>query len=402
MTKFLALVKKETLVLSKDIQGLVVLFVMPAIFILIMSLALQNAFADHEGIIIDYAITDHSKSELSNQLIAQLRKQKIFSATLLDLPANEGLIAETKISNGPYQFAIVIPSDYPRRLGGNSVAKPVVKVFVAPTTRPLLRQLFVASLRAILVKQKVFLSLAGFDDNNLNLEMQTSAIERLSQVDIAISYVFENNQQATIPSSVQQNVPAWLMFAMFFVIIPISTTFIIEKQQGTFSRLRLMNISALHLLLAKLAPYYVVNQIQMVLMVLVGMHIVPLLGGDRLNWASSTVGLVLISSAASFAAISFALLIATIAKTTVQATTMGGIFNIIFGALGGIMAPKFVMPPFMQEMTIISPMSWGLEGFLDMFLRNAPWSSVLPESTALVMFGIICLTTAVVIFRKMA
>ena len=40
------------------------------------------------------------------------------------------------------------------------------------------------------------------------------------------------------------------------------------------------------------------------------------------------------------------------------------------GALGGVMVPKFVMPPFMRELADISPMSWGLEGFLDR--RNLP------------------------------
>jgi ABC-2 type transport system permease protein len=161
-----------------------------------------------------------------------------------------------------------------------------------------------------------------------------------------------------------------------------------------------MNISPGLLLIAKLLPYYAVNQIQMIAMILVGMYIVPLFGGDQLNWVSSTGGLIIISSAASFAATGFALLIATFAKTTVMATTLGGVFNLIFGALGGVMVPKFVMPAFMQDITVISPMSWGLEGFLDVFLRNASWHAVLPESTGLIIFGTLCLAIATAFFRR--
>ncbi|RZI96360.1 MAG: ABC transporter permease, partial [Variovorax sp.] len=42
---FIALVKKELLALSRDLHGLAALFVMPAIFIVVMSLALQNYYS---------------------------------------------------------------------------------------------------------------------------------------------------------------------------------------------------------------------------------------------------------------------------------------------------------------------------------------------------------------------
>ena len=55
LNKLIALVKKETLVLSKDVHGLVVLFVMPAVFILIMSMAMQDAFDEHQNVSVEYA-----------------------------------------------------------------------------------------------------------------------------------------------------------------------------------------------------------------------------------------------------------------------------------------------------------------------------------------------------------
>ena len=64
------------------------------------------------------------------------------------------------------------------------------------------------------------------------------------------------------------------------------------------------------------------------------------------------------------------------------------------GAVGGIMIPKMVMPPFMQDMTILSPMSWGLEGMVDVFIRELGVKSVLYESSILVLFGLISLTLA--------
>jgi ABC-2 type transport system permease protein len=64
------------------------------------------------------------------------------------------------------------------------------------------------------------------------------------------------------------------------------------------------------------------------------------------------------------------------------------------------MVPKFFMPQSMQTLSNISPMSWGLEGFLDVFLRGSGARAVLPESLALAGFGIILLLVAWGVFSR--
>ena len=76
------------------------------------------------------------------------------------------------------------------------------------------------------------------------------------------------------------------------------------------------------------------------------------------------------SAAVSLAALGYALLISSITRTTEQASLLGGAGNLILAAIGGIMVPKFVMPEAMQHLTNVSPMAWGLEGFLDVLLRD--------------------------------
>jgi ABC-2 type transport system permease protein len=64
------------------------------------------------------------------------------------------------------------------------------------------------------------------------------------------------------------------------------------------------------------------------------------------------------------------------------------------------MVPKFVMPGFMQDLANMSPMSWGLEGFLDIFLRNGNVSDVLPKSLYLFIFGVVMLTLTAILLRR--
>ena len=62
---------------------------------------------------------------------------------------------------------------------------------------------------------------------------------------------------------------------------------------------------------------------------------------------------------------------------------------IILAAIGGVWVPVFVMPKFMQLISNLSPMNWGLNGFYDVFLRNASFMEILPEISLLFLFFII-------------
>ena len=133
-------------------------------------------------------------------------------------------------------------------------------------------------------------------------------------------------------------------------------------------------------------------------MIGVGMFVVPYFGAAPLTISGSVFGLILVSIALSISAIGLSILIAISVDSVEQATTIGGIINILLGAIGGVMVPKVVMPESMQTLSNISPMSWGLEGFLDIFLRSGGVRDIIPEAIALSLFGLISLSLAAVIF----
>jgi ABC-2 type transport system permease protein len=199
------------------------------------------------------------------------------------------------------------------------------------------------------------------------------------------------------PSAVQQNVPAWLLFAMFFIAIPLSTTWVAERRQGTYARLRGMGLGRAVLFLGKLFPYLAINLIQVGLMLAVGVWLMPLLGAEGLNLGHAPGALCLIALAASFAAVAYGLLIANLASSSEQATIFTGVANLLMAAVGGVMVPRFVMPRAMRMLSHFSPMSWGLDGFLDIFLRHGGLGAVAPEAALLVGFGLLCLAVTSVL-----
>lgn len=397
--RLLALIHKELLVLRKDLHGLLVLFIMPAVFILIMSLAMRDTFSERHQVSVDYLLLDQAQSASSADLVDRLGGINGFSRSSSEQTLTPAAL-ESLVASDRYKFAVIVPEQFDMLLSAaeGDTDAALLELLMAPTASPQLQRLFQVALKDQLRAMRANLLLSQLPAAD---EGGTEQLENmLASIPLESRYVYQGETPPESPTAVQQSVPAWLVFAMFFVIIPLSTAFIIERQQGSLLRLRIMNISNLSLILGKVLPYYVINQVQMVLMVLVGIYLVPRFGGDSLQLGDSPVGLFIISSACSLAAIGYALLITTLANTHTQATTMGGVSNIIFGALGGVMVPKFVMPPFMRELADISPMSWGLEGFLDIFLRNAHWQEVLPEAGALLLFAAICLALATLAFSR--
>lgn len=384
MSALLACIKKELLLLSRDLHGLALLFIMPLAFILIMSLALQNQIAGHGGSKLHVLWLDADQSDASKDLLAALNTGNAFK---FDIPATvtDDNHIDQQLRHGDYAFAIRINKEFGTQLlNAPDASKPAsMTLSIAPDTSKQIEAIMISSLHAALGRERMRALLSTF-----GAEMGNTSNEEFA---IHYAYISHDTQ---IPTSVQQSVPAWLVFAAFFVVVPLSNTLIHERQQGTLRRLRSTNLGTLRLLLGKLLPYFCINQLQVILMLLAGHYLVPLLGGQALQINGSWMLLAVMAATLSLAALGIALLIAVSSATTEQATLLGGTGNIVLAAIGGIMIPKFVMPVSMQMVANWSPMSWGLEGFLDILLRNGTLRDIAPEAAALFLLGLTTLLLA--------
>ena len=115
-----------------------------------------------------------------------------------------------------------------------------------------------------------------------------------------------------------------------------------------------------------------------------------LLGGDRLDPGQHPAALLLLGGSASLAAIGFGILVALYARTAEQATSFSAAAIMIMAALGGVLVPKAVMPLFMQQVSVVSPLAWGLDGFLEVFVRGGSIRDVLPDAARLIAFSALC------------
>jgi ABC-2 type transport system permease protein len=380
-----AFIVKELLALRRDPHALAVLFLMPTAFILVMSLALRDSFRLEPVSTLRVLVIDEERSAESRRLL------ELAGAQVAPLSAER---ARETLRKREADAIAIIGSGFARALVQREA--PPLSLVAEPGT-PI----------ALLERER------GRWERALGILRAEVALRSLASVAPVLGDI-DLSSQAKLPgvtlqsaspvalTSVQQSVPAWLVFAMFFVALPVSTLLIGERQQGTLDRLRSLAVPPLTIVLGKLVPFYLVHLAQVAAMLAVGRWLVPLLGGDALSLDISPPALFVVASATSFAALGLSLFIATLARTAEQATIAAGGTNIILGALGGIMVPKQVMPVAMQPITRFSPMGWGLDAFLDVFARQATVGGVLLPSLALAGFGLVTLALGVQRLRMAA
>ncbi len=406
LSRLWAAIGKETKIILRDREALLILFAMPLAFVLIMSLAMQDAFKAEGGATFPVVINDLDGGRIGKAVVEALSDSSFFEVETVRAPEQ---IDDDKIKDyfaeGRYKFAIIIPPDTTEgakeRLksqfsfsekGENEEVS--LRLFSDPTLRSDHGRLVATILNRILQGLESQMLLEQIAGAMGGAKTDEGGAEK-GRVFAEIIPGASGANEEPLPTSVQQSVPAYSLFAMFFVVIPLSGTFIRERQEGSFLRLQSMPVSPWIHMIGKVVPFFIINQIQIILMFLVGIYVIPLFGGDSLTLGDSYLGIAMITVSASIAAIGFGLLVAVFSKTTEQATTFGGISVIIFSALGGIMVPKFLMPDFMQQLANISPLSWGLESFFDLFVRKGGVGDILQEFFMLLLFGFICTSIAV-------
>jgi len=410
LAKFRASVIKEARIVLRDRQALILFFTMPVIFVLILSLSLRDVFGDRPGATFPVLLVVQDQGEVGRGIIETFRANRHIKLTLSRdasaAQARQGLI------DGRYRFAVLVPagaSDQANRRLGEILAevpadlrleKPVqIEALADPELRSDYRKVLEGTLDLALhgIEMKL-----GRDQ--LEQTLRVTQGERFTGLpDLEQARLFTPVHGDTVtkrgggptPTSVQQNAPAWTLLAMFFLAVPLSVSFIKEREQGSLFRLQTMSVPAWVVLGGKAVPFFVINQVQMVSVLAVSVFVLPLLGGDPLGLGDSPLALALMGASASLAAIGFGIAVAMYARTTEQAAGFSSATVMIMGALGGILVPKAVMLPIMQDLAMISPLSWGLDGFLDVFVRGGGVPDVLPEALALLAFSAFCHAIAI-------
>lgn len=411
MGKLRASIKKEFLLLINDKVGLLLMYLMPILLVFIITLVQDSTFKLVNENNLEIIIVNNDEGNLGDTLVAHLEKTGVFSIQKRN-ELSENQIQKTLL-DGSELIAIRIPANFSANLNAKAknisigmlsefdLADPndqIKDIHVSPLSMyydPVLQESFRFSILSTL---QTHLSIL---ENRLMIEQLYTEMgfeeipegmeDQFMNNRIGVEQISANTSSGqVIPNSTQHNVPAWSIFAMFFMVISLGGNIVKERLSGSFVRLQTIPASFSLVLASKLIMYVIVALTQLSVIFALGKFVFPLIGLPALVLPSNLIGLFVISLLSALAAISFAMVVGTYAKTQEQANGFGAITVIILAAIGGIWVPSFVMPSYLQTIGNISPLHWCLEGYYTLFLKGGDWYLLSPTLLFLILFILAC------------
>lgn len=393
MQKLWFILKKESLLLFRDIPGLIILFLMPVLLIFVVTLAQENALkSQNSGTQILFV--DESHSPFSAKLLTTLDSSGFFHPVpeTAQLPINR-LQAKTLIGQGEYKFGIIIPA-----------SDSAIILLIDPTLQEQYKNSVTNALTYLIKStqaKEAMNDIVGSLPGNMNNIIRGMITEKMQQLPPVTQSYALREKSAIEPNVIQNNVPGFILFAMFFIVIPLAGSLITEKNEGSFQRLRSLPVSLSFVLGGKVLAYLAVCLLQFILMLIIGTWVFPTFFGlPHLELGQQYLAIAVATIAASLAAIGFGIIVGAAASTHNQAALFGSVMVVLLGIISGTFLPIHIMPGFIQYLSYLSPIRWGIDNYLNLFIREGNIISILPNTILLILFFGFAMISSIAIFAK--
>ena len=411
MFKFWVSIKKELRILFHDKAGLILMFAMPILLVYIITIIQDSAFKVVNENKISIVLVNQDKGVQGAKLVELMKSSKVF--TVVENPLLNGQSISKEMSDKKHLTGLIIPVNFSQillqksNLVSNIILQDISSSDVGNEKMtsssisfyhdPLLQDNYCSSIMNIV--NAFIKSIEGeilITQICDQLELK-DAPEKLKEVMLINQLPVERistaeSEQNVLPNATQHNVPAWTIFAMFFIVVSLGNNIVKERVNGSFLRLKSMPTSFMVVLSAKFVVYLAAVFTQVLVIFSLAKLTFPAIGLPELSLPSNPLAFLVVILVSSSAAISYSMTVGTVAKTQEQANGFGAVSVVIMAALGGIWVPIFVMPEYMKIISYASPLHWCLEGFYDLFLRGGSWDTLYPSLLALGVFSLICCT----------
>ncbi|HTQ66826.1 MAG TPA: ABC transporter permease [Puia sp.] len=423
MFKLWTTIKKDFRILTRDKVGLAMMFAMPILLVIVIASVQNSTFELVNNNKISILIDNKDRGESGRRLINAIEKIGMFHLQIISGTQDQKEIPERMHAKDAL-VAIVIPENFSAFISSKAkdIADKSLKdinlsddtnktTVIRPDSiilyyHPVLQQSFRQSINGALESA---LQVVEGDEIVKNLyyslhekEIPVSLENNILHSNIPISEVpVSRSGSRNIPNASQHNVPAWTIFAMFFVVISLGSSVVREKSSGSFMRLKTMPTSYFTALLSKQITYLLVTFIQAVVIFLIGIWLFPKIGLPKLYLPADIPALIIVTLICGWCAVSFAICVGVFAQTQEQSNGFGAVSIIILAAIGGLLVPSFAMPTSLQGIMKISPLHWALESYYGLFLEGGKLKDILMNILSLlIIIAIIQLVTLSALKRK--
>jgi ABC-2 type transport system permease protein len=367
-----AVARKEFIHVVRDPRALGIAIVLPMIMLMIFGYALT---LDLDR--VPLAVWDQSRTPQSRELVSRFQGSRYFS--VVSRPASYQDVEES-IDHGRAMMALVIPADFGRRVASERTAQVQMLADGSDANTATLALSYAESIvrtysqKILMEKAKRMLGRAPA----LPLELRPRAW-------------FNTDMESKIFI-----VPGLIAVIMMLIAALLtSLTVAREWETGTMEQLISTPVRKSELILGKLAPYFVIGMVDMLLSVLAGRFLfaVPIHGSLVLLFVVSAIYLV--------GALALGIFISTVAKTQLLASQAAFVATFLPAfLLSGFMFDIGNMPRVLQFVTYLIPARYFVTFLRGLYLKGTGLAQLWLECLLMMAFGALMLLLAIRSFKK--
>jgi ABC-2 type transport system permease protein len=372
MKTILHIIRKEFLQLRQDRKMFGISFIAPVFQLIILGYAATFDVSD-----IPIVVCDFDNSPSSRELIQSFTSTEYFKVAGYLEHISE---IDNQLDDGHASMAIIIPRGFEKKIGAGQSAPLQVLADGTET------------------------STAG-----IGLSYASIIVSRYSQNIVLESLVKRGS--VTMPASVSAEFRVWYnpelksrnfmvpgvlgLLLMVMTMLLTSLAIVKEKELGTLEQLVVTPIKPYQLIVGKLAPFFLIGVIDVILVVFFASLVfsLPVKGGVLL--------LLLLSLIFLMTTLGLGLFISTISRTQQQAM-MTSIFFFMLPMMffSGFVFPIENMPSVIQYVSYGIPLRYYFVIVRGLFLKGVGMNILWPQALALLIFGSFILSMSVMRFQK--
>jgi ABC-2 type transport system permease protein len=370
--RIIAISKKEIRQLSRDKRMLYLLFIFPALLLIIFGYAVNFDVKD-----IKLAVYDQENSDFSRKFVNSLLSSGYF--TNIGAISDEGEIKGI-LDRKDAQAVLVIPKDFSQKAlqkGGQAKIQFLVDGVDGNT----------ASIMSNYMQSAARL---------YNQSFQTEVLSRYGTVitpPVMLEPMFWFNPAL---ESSKYLVPGLIgMILIITAVISVSLSLVREKEKGTIEQINVSSLSTLELLLGKAFPYIIISFIDAIIVLLMGYILFGVeVKGSLFLLFGMTFSFII-------ASISIGIFVSVIADTQQVAFMMATFVSMLPSMiLSGFIFPIESMPVIVQVFTNITPAKFYIVILRAIILKGVGFSAFWDQFIYLSLFAVFFLGLASIINNK--
>jgi ABC-2 type transport system permease protein len=410
--------------LRRDRAAFLLSFVLPVAFFSIFAVIFGQQ-GGNKTPKVPVIVADEDQSQFSQRLIVALKAESALdvssthkSAKNAPAIAYDRQSAEAAVKGGNAPVALVIPKGFGATQFnfGRSGSRPKVQM-LSDSSNPIAPQIVMGLLQKVaMTSMPDMMAQAGAREmeraaGGFTKEQRLRIEDQIAQIPKSTSNTGSNSDGNSASDSgliavetkdvVGENKKSPLVafyaagigvMFMLFTASGAGGVLLDEADSGALDRVLATQVSLPTLLLGKLAYLTLLGTSQLIVMFAWGALVF------KLDLLTHIPGFLVMTVVTALAASALGLLLASACHTRAQLGAVSTLVILTMSALGGSMFPRFIMPPAVQKIGLITFNAWALDGFTKVFWRDAPIIDLWPQ------VGVLLLATIVffVIARRLA